>query len=272
MTTGMQGTTLVGILLGVLSVFGAFFLEGGTFGMVVLLPALMIVFGGTFAATIAGSSWEQERQIPRLIVIAIAPPRYDAQQLVEQIVRLAVVARRDGVLGLERHLPEVRHPYLKKLLQHCIDGMEPESLRQASETELDFLTARHQANINLFVRMGGYSPTMGIIGTVMALIATLASAGGDPAVLIRHIATAFIATMWGIFMANIVWLPIADKLRTLHHEEAQLWRMITEGVLAIQQGETPSIVRLRLLASFPLQQQIQMLSRMPRAGIPASAQ
>lgn len=267
----MRGLTLVGIVLGVLTIFGAFLLEGGTLGMLILLPALMIVFGGTFAATLAGSSWEQVKRIPRLLAIAIAPPRYDARQIMEQIVHLSAVARREGILGLERYLGEVAHPYLRKLLQHCIDGMEPELLRQASETELEFLTARHQANINLFVRMGGYSPTMGIIGTVMGLIATLASAGEDPAVLIRHIATAFIATMWGIFMANIVWLPIADKLRTLHHDEVQLWRMMTEGVLAIQQGETPSIVRLRLLASFPLQQQIRMLEQTGKQELPLSA-
>jgi len=267
----MRGSTLLGFLLGVASIFGAFLLEGGTPGMLILLPALLIVFGGTFAATIAGSTWEQIKRLPRLVVLALAPPRYDSSQLVEQLVHLAAVARREGVLGLERYLPEVQHPYLRKLLQHCIDGMEPEALRQASETELDFLTARHQANINLFVKMGGYSPTMGIIGTVMGLIATLASAGEDPAVLIRHIATAFIATMWGIFMANIVWLPLADKLRTLHQEEIQLWRMITEGVVAIQQGETPSVVRLRLLASFPLQQQIRMLDQLPKAEFPSSA-
>lgn len=267
----MRGTTLIGIALGVGSIFGAFLLEGGAIGMVILGPALLIVFGGTFAAMVAGSTWQQIKRIPRLIALAIAPPQYDSYRLMEQIVQLAAVARRDGVLGLERHLPEVQHPYLRKLLQHCIDGMEPELLRQASETELEFLTARHQANINLFVKMGGYSPTMGIIGTVMGLIATLASAGEDPTVLIRHIATAFIATMWGIFMANIVWLPLADKLRALHHDEVQLWRMMTEGVVAIQQGETPSVVRLRLLASFPLQQQIQLLDRATRAEMAPSA-
>ncbi len=267
----MQATTLLGILLGIGSIFGAFVLEGGTPGMLVLLPALMIVFGGTFAATIAGSTWEQVRRIPRLIALAIASRHYEPQQLMEQIVHFAAIARRDGVLGLERHLPEVHHPYLRKLLQHSIDGMEPEALRQASELELEFLTARHQANINLFVKMGGYSPTMGIIGTVMGLIATLASAGDDPAILIRHIATAFIATMWGIFMANIVWLPIADKLRALHHEEVNLWRMMTEGVVAIQQGEPPSVVRLRLLASFPLQQQLRLLEQLPGVESPFSA-
>ncbi len=268
----MQSTTLFGILLGALSIFGAFLLEGGTPGMLILLPALMIVFGGTLAATIAGSTWEQVKRIPHLIARALFPSRSDPQRILEQIVEFAAIARREGVLGLERRLPEVEHPYLRKLLLHSIDGMEPEALRQASEIELEALTARHQAHINLFVRMGGYSPTMGIIGTVMGLIATLASAGEDPAVLIRHIATAFIATMWGIFMANIVWLPIADKLRTLHQEEVQLWRMITEGILAIQQGETPSVVRLRLLSSFPLQHQIRMLDRTPaQAQSPSSA-
>ncbi len=264
--------TLLGILLGVVSIFGAFLLEGGTPGMLLLLPAMLIVFGGTFAATIAGSSWEQVRRIPRLIALALSPPRVDQRTLMDQIVEFAAIARREGVLGLERHMDSVRHPYLRKLLQHCIDGLDPDALRQMAELELEFLTARHQANINLFVKMGGYSPTMGIIGTVMGLIATLASAGEDPAVLIRHIATAFIATMWGIFMANIVWLPLADKLRTLHQEEVQLWRMMIEGVQAIQQGETPSVVRSRMLASFSLQEQLRMSQALPgTAGASVSA-
>jgi chemotaxis protein MotA len=99
--------------------------------------------------------------------------------------------------------------------------------------------------------MGGYSPTMGIIGTVMGLIATLAAAGGDPNDLIRSIASAFIATLWGVFMANIVWLPIADKLKNIHHEEHLFMDMIVEGVLAIQAGEIPSVIKAKLNSMLP---------------------
>jgi chemotaxis protein MotA len=103
--------------------------------------------------------------------------------------------------------------------------------------------------------MGGYSPTMGIIGTVMGLIATLASAGDDADILIRHIAGAFVATLWGVFMANIVWLPIADKLKHIHNEEYLFMDMIVEGVLAIQAGEIPSVIRARLNSMLPAGEQ-----------------
>lgn len=99
---------------------------------------------------------------------------------------------------------------------------------------------------------------MGIIGTVMGLISTLAAAGSDPTVLIHHIATAFIATMWGIFMANLVWLPISDKLRSLHSEEMQLLKVMkTAGVHSVQLGETPSVVRAKLMSALPLGEQMK---------------
>ncbi|MGB9913072.1 MAG: motility protein A, partial [Candidatus Kapaibacteriota bacterium] len=123
----------------------------------------------------------------------------------------------------------------------------------------NYMNERHNINITLFQKLGGYSPTMGIIGTVMGLIATLASAGSDPTVLIKHIATAFIATMWGIILANLLWLPIGDKLRVLNLEEIELMQMILDGTLAIQLGEIPSVVRAKLLASLPLSEQERYL-------------
>jgi chemotaxis protein MotA len=256
----MKGSTLIGIVLGIVAIFGAFFLEGGTPDALFLFPPMLIVIGGTLAAGLAGSSAEMMGRMPTLFKIAVSPKELDFHGTMKQIVNFAGVARRDGILAIEDRLKHVKHPYLKKLLELCVDGTEPAALEKMVHSEMEHITERHNANIGLFTKMGGYSPTMGIIGTVMGLIATLAAAGSDPDVLIRNIASAFIATLWGIFMANIVWLPIGDKLRTLHDEEMRLYAMMLEGILALQTGETPSVIQAKLLASFPLSEQNKIMA------------
>lgn len=255
----MKVSTLFGILLGIVAIFGAFLWEGGTLDTLFMWPAILIVFGGTLAAGLAGSSWERMSRLPRLFGIAISPPHYNLEEIINQIVHFSGVARREGLLAIEPMLKNAKHPFLRKLFEICIDGADPETLQQIVSTEINHITERHNANISLFVKMGGYSPTMGIIGTVMGLISTLASAGSDPNVLIHHIASAFIATMWGIFMANIVWLPVGDKLRALHNQEMQILQVMLDGVHAVQLGETPSVIRSRLVTAYPLSQQNTLL-------------
>ena len=251
----MKFSTLAGIILGLLSIFGAYIIEGGTFDSLFMLPAMLIVFGGTIAAGMAGSSFNQIKLIPKLILISINPPKYDRLKIIDQIVNFATLARREGILAIEDKLKDMPHPFMRKLFKICIDGADPDTLIKIVDSEIGFLTNRHQANIDLFIKLGGYSPTMGIIGTVMGLISTLASAGSDPNVLIHHIATAFIATMWGILMANIIWLPIGDKLKRIHKEEIEIISIMMDGVQSVQLGENPSVIRSKLLSAFPLPEQ-----------------
>jgi len=255
----MKAATLIGIILGTLAIFGAFLWEGGQLNALFMLPAMLIVFGGTLAAGIAGSSWEQFKKLPVLTKIAFFPKKYDQSEIINQIYNFAIKSRKEGILSLEEELNKVSHPHLKKFLEICIDGADPEILDNIAQLEISNLNDRHNDNISLFTKMGGYSPTMGIIGTVMGLISTLAAAGSDPNVLIHHIASAFIATMWGIFMANIVWLPIADKLRFLHNQELALINLILDGVRALQLGEIPSVIQARLVSALPIVEQIKIL-------------
>ncbi|MCE5305695.1 MAG: MotA/TolQ/ExbB proton channel family protein [Chloroherpetonaceae bacterium] len=256
----MKATTLIGILIGIVSIFGAFLWEGGTIDALFMLPALVIVLGGTFAAAIAGTSWEQFKKFPSLIRLAFFPEKYNTTEIINQIVAFSAISRREGILKLEQRVKNAKHPYLRKFIEVCIDGGDPDTLDQIATLEINGLNNRHNQNISLFTKMGGYSPTMGIIGTVLGLISTLASAGSEPNVLIHHIATAFIATMWGIFLANIVWLPIADKLRYLHNEELVLVNIILEGIQAIQVGEIPVVIQARLISALPIKEQNKILA------------
>ncbi|MCX7908863.1 MAG: MotA/TolQ/ExbB proton channel family protein [Ignavibacteria bacterium] len=255
----MRFSSGIALLFGFIAVFGAFVWESGSLESIFLGPALLIVVGGTLAAGLAGTSVEVMARMPKLIWIALYPKRYDKLEIIDQFVELSIFSRKEGILALERRLEELKHPYMKRLFTLMIDGIDPQELQKLAETEVGYMTERHNVNITLFQKLGGYSPTMGIIGTVMGLIATLASAGSDPTVLIRHIATAFIATMWGIILANLLWLPIGDKLRVLHLEEVELMQMILDGTLAIQLGEVPSVVRSKLLASLPIAEQEKYL-------------
>lgn len=255
----MKFSSGIALLVGFIAIFGAFVWESGSLESIFLGPALLIVVGGTLAAGLAGTSVEVMARLPKLIWIAIHPKTYNKIEIIDQMVDFSVFTRKEGILALERRLDEVKHPYMRRLFLLLIDGTDPQTLQKMAETEVSFMTERHNINILLFQKLGGYSPTMGIIGTVMGLIATLASAGSDPTVLIQHIATAFIATMWGIILANLLWLPIGDKLRVLHLEEVELMQLILEGTLAIQLGEIPSVVRSKLLATLPLSEQEKYL-------------
>ena len=257
----MKASTLIGILIGFVAIFGAFIWEGGSLDTLIMLPAMTIVFIGTLAAGLAGSSFNQLALMPKLFKLAFKPPIYDREKIIAQMSDFAFLARREGILAIENRFREIQHPFLRKLFSVCIDGADPDTLKRIAETEIEFISERHSENINFFIKLGGYSPTMGIIGTVMGLIAVLASAGSEPTVLIHHIASAFIATMWGIFMANIVWLPVGDKLRTIHNEEMQILQVYLDGVHSVLLGETPSTVRAKLVTAFPLTQQEEILKK-----------
>ena len=251
MKKSLDIATLGGLVLGLLSVFGSFMLEGGEVGALILLPAMVIVFGGTFAAATIGTSLRQILGLGKLIMLALLPPQYAVKDTIDTIVRYSTIARKEGLLALEKELEGTPDPFMKKILRFAIDGTDPEVLRSLAETEVAFASERHNHSAAVFQKMGGYSPTMGIIGTVMGLISTLASAGEDANVLIHHIASAFIATLWGVFMANIVWLPLADKLKHIHNEEHLFMEMIVEGILSIQAGEIPSVIKARLNSMLP---------------------
>lgn len=255
MKTKIDIASIGGLVLGFGAVFGSFLFEGGTMGALLIGPAMLIVFGGTLAAVMIGTSYERMRLVPRLIRLSIVTPQYNYKSAIEDLVRFSSIARRDGLLSLEKELGRVTEPFMRKFLRYAIDGTDPEVLEEIAYTELDGVAERHAQGASLFLKMGGYSPTMGIIGTVMGLITTLAAAGAEPDMLIRHIATAFVATLWGVFMANIVWLPIADKLKHIHLQEALFLEIITDGVLAIQAGEIPSVIKAKLNSKLPDAQQ-----------------
>ncbi len=251
----------IGLLLGVFSIFGAFIIEGGSFKALFIIPAIVIVFGGTFATIIIGFGLDKFLTIMDLIKLAYFPKSYEISPIIDTFVGLSIKARKEGLLSIEKDLNKFEHAFTRKMTKFALDGTEPDSLQLLASLEMKAMQDRHYSNIYIFTKMGGYAPTMGIIGTVMALIITLANAGQDPTLLIKNIATAFIATLWGVFSANLIWLPIGDRLKRCHLEEKNMMEISLEGVLTLQSGEIPSIMKARLIGMLPQSEQIGKLAQ-----------
>lgn len=249
----------IGIGLGLFSIFGAFLLEGGSFKALFLLPPLIIVFGGTFSAVIIGFGLEKFFDAFSVVKLAYFPHKYNLTKLINNIIEFSIVSRREGLLAIEKYVDELDYNFPKKLIRHAVDGTDPNSLESLAVLEMKTMEERHFSNIQVFTKMGGYAPTMGIIGTVMGLIMTLANAGENPDVLIHNIASAFIATLWGIVSANLLWFPIGDKLKKCHSEEKYMMEISLEGILALQNGEVPSIIKARLISMLPQKEQRKLL-------------
>lgn len=252
--------TLIGLIIGLFSIFGAFFLEGGSFKALFLLSSILIVFGGTFSAIIIGFGLDKFKNITTLIRLAYFPREYDVNRVIDTFVELSIKARKEGLLSIEKDLNKFGYIFPKKMTKFVLDGTDAESLQNLAHLELKTMQERHYSNIFIFTKMGGYAPTMGIIGTVMGLIMTLANAGADPNSLIKNIATAFIATLWGVFSANILWLPVGDRLKRCHSEEKNMMEISLEGVLTLQSGEIPSIMKARLVGMLPQKEQLNKMS------------
>jgi len=250
-----------GLLVGLFSIFGAFLAEGGSFHTLFLFTSMIIVFGGTFSAIIIGFGLDKFTTILPLIRLAYFPRKFDVHRLIDNFVELSIKARREGLLTIEKDLNKFQDLFPRKMTKFALDGTDPDSLQSLANLEMRAMQERHFSNIFIFTKMGGYAPTMGIIGTVMGLIMTLANAGTDPNLLIKNIASAFIATLWGIFSANILWLPVGDRLKRCHLEEKNMMEISLEGVLTLQSGEIPSIMKARLLGMLPQKDQISKLGQ-----------
>jgi chemotaxis protein MotA len=243
----MDIATLGGLVVGVGAIALSFLMEGGHLSMVFQAPAMLLVLLGTLGAGAITTSFGTVMRIPLYLKLALFSQDRGLQSTVDQLVTMAERARREGILGLEADLRKIRDPFFKKAMQLVIDGTEVTTLRSILETEINYVEERHHEGIGLFNKLGGFSPTLGIIGTVLGLIHTLANTG-DASKMATSIAAAFIATLWGVGMANLFYLPIGDKLRYRHDLEMQRLELIMEGTTAIQSGDNPRVIRTRLVS------------------------
>ncbi|HOK53417.1 MAG TPA: flagellar motor protein [Armatimonadota bacterium] len=249
----MDLATVIGLLLAWGALLIALFMEGGSISDLINPSALIIVVGGTIGATTVAFSMKQILGLPAIIRNAFFSKETDLSQVIYRMVVLARKARQDGILALEEESRRVNNKFLKMGIRLVVDGVPSEMVREILETETISLQERHKVGENIFATMGGFAPTMGIIGTVMGLIHMLSSLD-EPGKMGPAIAAAFIATLYGVALANLVFLPIGSKLKARTTEEIIAYDMMLEGILSIQAGDNPRMVETKMLAFLPPKQ------------------
>ncbi|HEV3001937.1 MAG TPA: flagellar motor protein [Solirubrobacteraceae bacterium] len=246
----MKAATGIGIAVACVGLLLGATMEGTPVGSLFNVPAMLIIFGGVAGACLAAVGMDGMKLIPTLYKKVMSAERPDLRAQVDDLVGYAERARRDGLLALEEELEQVEDAYTRKGLQLVVDGTPPDLVKEILEAEIHGMRARHKAGAKVFEAAGGFAPTMGVLGTVMGLISALQKLD-QPETLGPAISGAFIATLLGVGAANIVMLPVAERLKQLSGGEVQARALILEGILAIQAGDNPRVIEEKLVSFVP---------------------
>jgi chemotaxis protein MotA len=246
----MKAATGIGIAAAAAGILLSAMMEGTSPASFINMPALIIILVGTGGATMASVGMDGMKRIPSLykLVISAEPP--DLSGRAALLVSLAEQARREGLLALDAQVEEIDDEFTKKGLQLVVDGVDPDLVRDILEAEIDGMAARHHTGAAPFDKAGGFAPTMGIIGTVMGLVHVLENLAA-PATLGPSISSAFIATLMGVGSANVIFLPVAARLKALSSEEVELRTLTLDGILSVQAGDNPRVVADKLSSYVP---------------------
>jgi chemotaxis protein MotA len=246
----MDPSLIIGVVLAVVAIVGSVTMEGGNIAAIFLIPPMVLVFGGTIGAAVAGGIMRDAKSLPKQLVRAFTAKTPVPDAAVETLVRLAGRARREGLLALEEEAAAIDDDFLKRGLQLAIDGTDAEEVAIILSAEVETKRAADRAAAKLFADMGGYAPTIGIIGTVLGLVKVLGHLSA-PSKLGAEIASAFVATLWGVMSANVFWLPLASRLKRVSQAECEQMEVVIEGILAIQAGANPRLVEQKLQSLIP---------------------
>lgn len=246
----MDLTTVIGLIIGLLALLVGYVWDGGHLGALFVPSALLIVLGGTAGAVIVSFPMARLKEVPQALRMGFMEKKQDPQIIIDEIVEMASIARREGVLALEQRAQEHPNAFLKDGLMMVVDGTDPELTRQILELEMDALEHKNEGYVKIFESAGGYAPTMGIIGTVMGLIHVLGNLS-EPDTLGPAIAVAFSATLYGVGSANVIYLPIANKIKLRNREQVSVMELMLEGILALQAGENPQLIKKKLASFLP---------------------
>lgn len=238
---------LISLIFSFVIILVAFRLEGGALTALLQGTAAMIVFGGTFGAVGLSFPLSSLKKIPGALKRAFGYKKVDRAEVLNTFMNLSTVARRDGLLALEHELENAEmDEFITTGLRLVIDGADEEVVRQILETRIINMEHENEKAIAIFEAAGGFSPTMGVLGTVCGLVNVLGSLGGDVAVLGEKIGVAFIATLYGVGFANLVYLPIATKLKELNSDEVMVKNMMLEGIQLLRGGSNPAFMKEQL--------------------------
>lgn len=245
----MDFLSIIATFLALIAVIGGAILKGSSARALVGSAAFVIVVLGTFAASLMQTRLPTFLRAWKIVIWVFKPPVDDPSAMIKKIVEWSNIARKQGLLGLESAVEQEKDDFLKKGLQSLVDGGEPEAIRSSMEIELDTIEHFDMQAAKVFEGMGIYSPTLGIIGAVMGLMAVMEHLA-DPSKLGKGIAAAFVSTVYGISFANLLFLPMGNKLKSIIHDQVQVRTMVIEGIIAIAQGENPRNIETKLKGYF----------------------
>lgn len=246
----MDPGTIAGIVAAFVAVLGSMVMEGGNPASMIAPPAILLVIVGSAGVALASGLLKDATSIPALLKTALLAKPHEADETIKQVVKFAETARREGLLALEEASRTIEDPFLKKGIELAVDGTDPEELREILEADVMAMKARHKAGAKFFTDMGAYAPTLGIIGTVLGLVHVLENLS-EPEKLGHLIAGAFLATLWGVMSANLMWLPIGSKLKRVSEIEVHHRELLMEGIISIQAGANPRVIEQKLLSFIP---------------------
>lgn len=246
----MDITSLLGLLFAFGGIIAGYLGEGGELKGLWQPTAALIVFGGSIGTLFLSFPLKELKLLPKMLGIVFGNQKIDELSVINQLVRFSELARREGLLALENELPNIKTSLMEKGIRLIIDGTESHSTKDIMSWDMYLVNDVYSRGAKLFGAAGGFAPTMGIIGTVMGLITVLGGDMSNPAELTHGIATAFIATLYGVGLANLVWLPFEGKVKTKAARERLINELIIEGVLSIQAGDHPNTVREKLNQSY----------------------
>ncbi|MBF0264412.1 MAG: flagellar motor protein [Gammaproteobacteria bacterium] len=236
---------VIGFILGVSAIIIGQLMEGGSLLSLVNGPAAFIVFGGTLGAVLLQTPLPVFLRAMRLFTWVFVPPRFHKRDMIEKILSWSNIARREGILGLENFSMKETDLFARKGLELIVDGSDPDDIRDFLELELEVKEKFDLSSAKVYESMGGYSPTIGIIGAILGLIHVMGSLS-EPSTLGPGIAVAFVATIYGIGLANLILIPVSNKIKYLVEEEAQFREMIIDGFISIAEGENPRNIERKL--------------------------
>lgn len=241
----MDKISLAGLAIGLIAIVGGQVLEGGHIGSLVQPTALLIVCGGTLGAVLLQSPIHVFKRGMQMVKWVWVPPIIEQKRMVDQILSWSQLSRREGLLALEKYIPGLKDEFARKGLQLLVDGADPERIRELLEVEINTFEDEWRQSAKIWESAGGYSPTIGILGAVMGLIHVMENLS-DPTKLGAGIAVAFVATIYGVGLANLVYLPIAGKLKYYIMRMVSSREMLIDGLVGIAVGDNPRIIESRL--------------------------
>lgn len=248
----MDPGTIIGIVIALVAILGSNVMEGGSPAALFMPAPLLLVFGGTVGVAMAGGMLKDSAGLVGAVKHAFTSKMAPADESVTVLIGLAEQARRNGLLALEESARTVEDPFLRQGVELLVDGTDPEELRDIFDAKVDAKRAVDKSRAKMFMDMGAYAPTIGIIGTVMGLVHVLEQLD-EPEKLGHLIAGAFLATLWGVLSANVLFMPIGNKLKRVSELEVRQMNLLIEGLMAIQAGSNPRMLEQKLLAFLPAQ-------------------